>query len=310
MRKSSALPAFVVIVCILAAMPLAAAQLRIQSQSLPSPICLGVHNTVSIFAQDIPRPVSSFRLALGLAESSQTFVGVMPGNFMNACGWEYLTWKIDRTTPIAATPPTSTRVSAILEINAVAAVSSGHAITCSQITGEQELVKVEFLLAPSMKHINEGCSFVPIRFYWRDCRDNSFVVSGSDTIMVADNVTDSGGSSGPNPIGFTFPGFGPPGVLCLGSGSHVMTGLSAQNGGIDLACTDETICLRGDLNANGIPSEVGDAVTYGDYFERGLVAFEPHIQYSIVASDVDGDGTTLSLGDFVYLLRIVASDIH
>ncbi|MFH2056997.1 MAG: T9SS type A sorting domain-containing protein, partial [bacterium] len=79
------------------------------------------------------------------------------------------------------------------------------------------------------------------------------------------------------------------------------------NGGIDIACAD-SIDRRGDLNLNGIDNEIADAVLYTNYFLYGIVVFDIAVDGQIAASDVNNDGLSLSLGDLVYLIRIITGD--
>ncbi len=65
------------------------------------------------------------------------------------------------------------------------------------------------------------------------------------------------------------------------------------------------LVLRGDLNQNGWPYDVGDAVVYTNYFINGEKAFEPYVAEAIAASDIDGDHVAPSLADLVRLIRII-----
>ncbi|TFH55482.1 MAG: T9SS type A sorting domain-containing protein, partial [Candidatus Zixiibacteriota bacterium] len=83
------------------------------------------------------------------------------------------------------------------------------------------------------------------------------------------------------------------------------------DGGIDIVCAD-SIDARGDLNLNGIANEIADAVIYTQYFLIGIEAF-PEIgtngrQAAIAASDVNADGSPLTIGDLVYLIRVISGD--
>ena len=59
----------------------------------------------------------------------------------------------------------------------------------------------------------------------------------------------------------------------------------------------------GDINDNGIPFEIGDAMMYSNYFIYGLAAFEPHVELSIYLSDVNNDGVTLTTADLLLLFQ-------
>jgi len=83
-----------------------------------------------------------------------------------------------------------------------------------------------------------------------------------------------------------------------------------MNGGVDVACAD-SIDARGDINLNGVANEIADAVLFTNYFLKGINAFDPNPQRRqgmIAATDVNADGHALTVGDLVYLLRIIVGD--
>ena len=55
-------------------------------------------------------------------------------------------------------------------------------------------------------------------------------------------------------------------------------------------------------------NEVAYAVMYTNYFIKGLTAFLDHKEGSIAASDVNADGIALTVGDLVYLVRVIVGD--
>ncbi|MCK4632435.1 MAG: hypothetical protein KAT79_04140 [candidate division Zixibacteria bacterium] len=64
----------------------------------------------------------------------------------------------------------------------------------------------------------------------------------------------------------------------------------------------------GDINCNGVPYQIADAMLYIDYFTDGLEVFDDHPVCSIEASDVNADGNSLTVADLVYLIRIIVMD--
>jgi hypothetical protein len=79
------------------------------------------------------------------------------------------------------------------------------------------------------------------------------------------------------------------------------------NGGVDIACA-ESIDARGDINMNGIANEIADAVLFTNYFLYSISVFDIAMNGQIAATDVNNDGLTLSVGDLVYLIRIITGD--
>jgi hypothetical protein len=84
-------------------------------------------------------------------------------------------------------------------------------------------------------------------------------------------------------------------------------GIDFWDGGIDIICSD-SIDARGDLNLNNIGHEIADAVLFTNYFIYGLGVFDVNPQGQIAASDVNADGRVLTIGDLVYLTRVITGD--
>ncbi len=64
---------------------------------------------------------------------------------------------------------------------------------------------------------------------------------------------------------------------------------------------------RGDINLNGLRNEIADAVLYTNYFVHGPGVFNS-VDSQTTESDVNGDGTPLTLGDLVYQIRIIVGN--
>jgi len=56
----------------------------------------------------------------------------------------------------------------------------------------------------------------------------------------------------------------------------------------------------GDVNLNGVPNEVADAVLFSKYFIYGLQVFRIDQAAQIMQTDTNADGLTLSVSDLVY----------
>jgi len=66
----------------------------------------------------------------------------------------------------------------------------------------------------------------------------------------------------------------------------------------------------GDINDNGIPNEIADAVMFTNYFISGDAAFADHVEASRLNSDANRNGIYLELGDMVYIVRIITGDAN
>jgi hypothetical protein len=174
------------------------------------------------------------------------------------------------------------------------------------------------------------CMFVPIRFYWMDCGDNTFAMrfpagaNGCEEIPQAENAYDvktvlnCGIFEFSDPLRLnnlanfagTFPTyFGAPTIPCdTATGEkNVYRLIDFINGGIDIICSD-SIDARGDVNLNGIANEIGDAVVFTNYFIAGLAAFTVNVEGQIAATEINGDGSVLTVADLVYLVRVIIGD--
>jgi hypothetical protein len=151
------------------------------------------------------------------------------------------------------------------------------------------------------------CMFVPISFFWFDCGDNGISSITGDTLFLSAHVY------GYDLVGELtgLPGYGGwqgTGLNCMeGDKIHPDTVVNFYNGGVDIVCAD-SIDRRGDLNLNGIDNEIADAVLYTNYFLYGVSAFFIMLEGQIAASDVNNDGIPLTVGDLVYLIRIITGD--
>jgi hypothetical protein len=75
-----------------------------------------------------------------------------------------------------------------------------------------------------------------------------------------------------------------------------------------VSVADSNIFAMGDINVNGVANEVADAVMFSNFFVSGLDAFGGHADASIAASDVNLDGTVLSIADLVHQVRLIVGE--
>ncbi len=228
------------------------------------------------------------------------------------CGWEYFTYRYGAQGNCGGPCP-----SGLLRVVAIADVNNGaNHPDCFQVANGSELVSLKFYVTNDRTF---ECMYVPIRFAWIDCGDNSISNIGGDTLWISSQVFD---------FENTAPGIDPDyeitDMSCYFAiaygGACSACDVSEKyapirfilfwNGGVDIVCAD-SIDARGDVNLNGIAYEIADAVLYTNYFLYGLSALDSNPQYreaQIAASDVNADGTPLSVGDLVYLLRVIVGD--
>jgi hypothetical protein len=234
--------------------------------------------------------------------SALTFMNAALGSFTQGC-WEYFTY---RTSAMGncGDPCGSGNVRLV----GMADLNNGahHPDpACLRFPGyTAQLAKMTFYVTNDYTF---QCMYVPIRFEWIDCGDNTISSVGGDTLSISRFVYDFEGrdiTGEPNYGGHSWIGD------CLNPDPlkpSAIPSIDFIHGGIDIVCVD-SIDARGDLNLNDIPYEIADAVLYTSYFIYGLGVFYINMPGQIAASDVNNDGRVLTVGDLVYLVRIITGD--
>jgi hypothetical protein len=285
---------------------------------------LGQFEDVSIHLNpgiDPPNYMGGFDFLISYDASVLTFQYAEPGMLLDSCNWEYFTYRFGQFGNCAGGPCPS----GILRVVAMAETNNGpYHPTCFTSTVWTELVKLRFYVTSNLLY---ECTYIPIKFIWYDCGDNTISSKDGDTLFISQHVYGYVGPEIPpqdsnvvpgiygwyNNITYdtTFPTFfGAPDECLVGGGPNKPKPLRLVNffnGGIDVYCVD-TLDDRGDINLNGVKNEVADAVMFTNYFIYGLNVFKINQLAQIAATDVNADGLTLSVADLVYLVRIITGD--
>jgi hypothetical protein len=228
-----------------------------------------------------------------------TFMSAAPGELLTECNWEYFTYRFGPSGNCGDACP-----SGMLRLVALAETNNGaNHPDCFNSAASTELAVLTFYVSNDR---TLECQYLPIQFFWMDCGDNTISSQFGDTLFLVDKVYDFEGDD------ITFndgvPSYTGIGDYCLEGDKYLpLRAIDFKDGGIDVVCGD-SIDARGDINLNGIPYEIADAVMFTNYFISGLSAFEGHIEASIAASDANADGITLSVADLVYLTRVLQGD--
>jgi hypothetical protein len=279
------------------------------------------HNTiqghfemVDIIKVDGSEAMGGFDFLIGYDASALSFYSAELGAALGpaGCGWEYFTYRYGAFGNCGGPCP-----SGKLRVVAIADMNNGpNHPSCFTVANGAALVTLKFLVTNDRTF---ECMYVPIRFCWLDCGDNGISSVSGDTLFISSQVFEYQNT---NPL--TDPNFEITGLDC-GWAFH-WGGACAEcdvsdkyapvrfiifwNGGIDIVCAD-SIDDRGDINLNGIENEIADAVLYTNYFLYGILALDSNPLYreaQIAASDVNNDGIPLTVGDLVYLVRIILGD--
>lgn len=249
-------------------------------------------------------PMGGFDFLVAYDASALAFTEAALGDYLVQCGWEYFTYRFNWNGNCGNACP-----SGLLRLVGLAETNNGpnHPdLECIKGATGNVIATMTFFVSNDR---TLECQYVPIRFYWMDCGDNTISSIGGDTLAVSRYVYDVDSTDISDTL-YGFPGwFGAPHSCMEGDKVPPIRFVDFRDGGIDIVCGD-SIDARGDINANGIPYEIADAVMFTNYFISGLSAFDGHVESSIAASDVNADGIALSVADLVYLIRVVVGDAN
>jgi hypothetical protein len=249
--------------------------------------------------------MGGFDFLIGYDASALTFTEANLSAYLEGCGWEYFTYRYNWNGNCGNACP-----SGLLRIVGLAETNNGP--NHPDMNCIKDMVLTDEIIATLTFFVSNDrtleCMYVPIRFYWMDCGDNTISVASGDSLAINRFIYDFEGAQIQD-YTYGFPGYvGAPDVPCLdGDKVTPVRFIDFINGGIDIVCAD-SIDARGDINVNGVKNEIADAVMFTNYFINGLSAFGTHMEASIAASDVNADGIALSVADLVYLIRVIIGD--
>jgi hypothetical protein len=245
------------------------------------------------------KSVGGFSFLISYDCACLQFVSARKGALLVEQGWEFFTYRYGA---IGNGNCGSGCPSCLLRVVAIADVNNGAAHPNLTRENEGEWAVLKFRTTNDRTLAGQCC---PISWYWFDCTDNTvsdstgnrlwvvdslYTSSGAPSIDFPSNCDQFGGGDKPSPKKWV--------IFC--------------NGHICLP-TPEEIDDRGDLNLNSLGYEIADAVLYENYFiyGSGVLDSDPtRRQSQIAASDVNGDGLPLSVGDLVALIRVITGDAN
>ena len=279
----------------------------------------GHHSLVEVKKYEGSNAMLGFDFLIAYDASALTFMGAdagilfdIPGNYE----WEYFTYRFGPNGNCGNACP-----SGLLRVVALADQNDGpHHPAQLVIADGTVLFTLDFLVSNNR---TLECQYVPIRFFWMDCGDNTIAYHPSTALpnvvitAISRHVYEFWGAEiTAEAVMPTY--LGAPNIcdtkddtvyvdnkMIIKPGTNRF--IDFWNGGIDIVCAD-SIDARGDVNLNGLANEIGDAVVFTNYFIKGLGAFTVSVEGQIAATDVNADGMALTVSDLVYLIRVIIGD--
>jgi hypothetical protein len=270
----------------------------------------GHYQVVPIFMKKGSEAFGGFDFLVAYDASALTFMGAALASPELNGKWEYFTYRYGWNGNCDGACP-----SGMLRVIGIADINNGPnhppEYTLYKQGDPTNLVDLTFYVTNDRTF---ECMYVPIRFFWHDCGDNAISNVGGDTLWISRYVYDYDWSLIPPYRNITdeihYGGYGWIPGGCMNDDPEKPSPIEFidfYHGGIDIICAD-SIDARGDLNLNKVANEIADVVLYTNYFIYGLSVFDINMEGQIAASDVNNDGRILTVGDLVYLTRIVTGD--
>jgi len=244
--------------------------------------------------------MGGFDFLITYDNSILSLVDAEAGDLLNSCGWEYFTYRNGYDGNCGTGCP-----SGAVRLIALAEETNGaYHPSCYSSTTETQLAVLNFFVVNNHMY---SCQYAPVQFFWMDCGDNTISSKFGDSLFMAAGVVSFEGMAIDPAISFPSVGGIIPECLLGTEKGYPIEAIDFKNGGVDIIC-DSAIDDRGDINMDGLSNTIADAVMFTNYFIIGSGAFGDHVPGSAAASDVNNDGTPLTVADLVYLIRVIQGD--
>ncbi len=200
--------------------------------------------------------------------------------------WHYFTYRLNPSTVIHKFKV------CVIGIGRLYHYSDGMCIPQSDQQGV--LFTIKFVLVNNQLF---RCFWTPVIFEWDawTCLENTLSDCTGNDLFVSDD-----------------PALYDPQECGLGEKNDIIPCVNFSDGAVVFRCPEDVDpVVIGDVNVNGSPYEIGDAVLFASYFLDGLSVFSTDNdtrQAQIGGTDINRDGYVLTVADLVYLLRILAGD--
>ncbi|MEW5925001.1 MAG: hypothetical protein AB1746_13535, partial [Candidatus Zixiibacteriota bacterium] len=230
--------------------------------------------------------------------------------------WEYFTYRYSYDENCDTDCPAG-----LLRVVGMADYNDGpHHPLCLHIPDGTVLFTLAFMVSTDY---GIGGAFLPVNFYWQDCGDNAVAYSeNGDPLTIKTGLSkqvykyDYRACMGfllkdvTNPES-GFPTYTGTQNLCFDMSDpdkpKPVPFVNFIGGGVWVLGCD--VDARGDVNLNGIPIEIADFVLFaGQLTHCNYDLFTINIEGQRAATEVNGDGITMTIEDLVYMARIIVGD--
>ena len=255
----------------------------------------------------------SFDFLIEYASDPLTFANARLGEDVIDC-WEYFTYREASVFDIH-----NASGEGLVRVVGIADINNGNLHpdeSCLHFnnppSGHLTLVELIFRVSSELRY---ECQAFPIRFYWGECDHNTVTSLSGDTVWLSERAYDIvpyiGGPTYVEVTGQTYYGGHWWLSNCENSGPGEPVRVSSvnyYNSIVDLLCTGSSP-MAGDINLNNVLFEVADATLFCSYFIYGIEVFNINVYGQVMMTDVNMDGVTLQLTDFMYLMRLIIGEL-
>lgn len=248
---------------------------RIAIESIPNG-SLGSTQSVSVLVENDELEMGGVDFMIAYDVSALTFTEAEPGQLLEDCEWEYFTYRFNSGDCGEPWCSGQVRLTAVAETNNGSFHPSCYG---PPDTDPHELGRMTFVVTSDMNYAGQ---YIPIHFFWGDCRDNGISSVDGEILYIDIAIYDFEEN------------------LIWNEDDDVQfpEGERLAYAGTPDSCTFPIRFVCGDANGDGTIN-VGDAVTIINYVFKGGPAPVP-----LAGGDANGDGDC-NVGDAVYHINYV-----
>ncbi|MFH2055766.1 MAG: FlgD immunoglobulin-like domain containing protein, partial [bacterium] len=265
----------------------------------------GSYAYVDILVESLTEEMGGFDLLISYDASAFTFTSAEIGSAIDT--WEYFTYQMGPFGNCGGPCP-----SGLLRLVSIADVNNGPNHPDPSQHGPNGVLAT-MIFRVTTDQTMAGYVY-NLDFYWIDCGDNGVSSFTGDTLFIDKLVLNTDESVLWNefdelnyPESNRLPNVGAPDECMVGDKETPRRCVVFIDGSICIIHPD-SIDAIGDINLNGTSHEIADAVLLTNYIIHGLQVFTVNVAGQLAASDVNRDGLQGSVGDLVYLIRVITGD--